>query len=415
MEFRLMKQYYTLGVIIFFFMSCIEEREKDPIEDILGSLSGEYEELISDEHQYGMQILYTQIDRDQDNHPHLSTRSYKVDPAVYFYPASTVKLPIALLALEKINKINIPGFNSTTAMLTDSAYSGQTKVLYDSSSKSLKPSVAHYIKKVFLVSDNDASNRLYEFLGQEYINDALESKGFMNSGILHRLSVFLSADENRRSSPVRFYEMDTIVYQQPMLIGPPLFTERKDIMLGKGYMVGDSLVPEPMDFSRKNFMSLEDLHNIMIETIFPGTLRGKPLFVLSEDDYHLLYRYMSMYPAESDYPHYGDKYDDNYCKFIMYGDYSDRIPRHIRLFNKVGLAYGYVIDVAYVIDFEKRIEFFLSVVLDVNLNQIYMDDNYAYDSLAFPFFADIGQIIYNYELNRDRTFYPDLKRFKFDY
>jgi hypothetical protein len=71
--------------------------------------------------------------------------------------------------------------------------------------------------------------------------------------------------------------------------------------------------------------------------------------------------------------------------------------------------------VAYVVDFEKRIEFFLSAVMDVNLNRIYMDDKYAYDSLAFPFFAELGKAVYNYELNRDRTYHPDLKRFKFDY
>ena len=180
-------------------------------------------------------------------------------------------------------------------------------------------------------------------------------------------------------------------------------------------MNGDSLVQEPMDFSGKNFMSLQDLHNILIETVFPGQLNGEPLFNLTEEDYKLLYTYMSMYPAESTYPHYGDKYDDNYCKFIMYGDYSEPIPRNIRLFNKVGLAYGYVIDVAYVVDLEKKIEFLVSAVIDVNLNQVYMDDNYAYDSLAFPFFADLGKAVYSYELNRDRLYQPDLKRFKFEY
>jgi hypothetical protein len=410
-----MKQYYILGFILLFLISCVDEEGKEPFEEIIGSLSGEYNEVVFNPQDYGLQILYTQIDRDQDNQPHLSTWPYNVDSTAYFYPASSIKLPIALLALEKINKIDIPGFRSTSDMLTDSAYSGQTRVLYDSSSKSLKPSVAHYVKKIFLVSDNDASNRLYEFLGQEYINDALVSKGFVNSGILHRLSVFLSAEENRHTNPIRFYAQDTVVYQQPQQVSPSLFTERKDIMLGKGYMKGDSLVPQPMDFSRKNFMSMEDLHNILIETIFPGVLRGTPLFDLRADDYNLLYKYMSMYPAESDYPHYGDKYADNYCKFIMYGDYNDRIPGHIRMFNKVGLAYGYVIDMAYVVDLEKGIEFFLSAAIDVNLNQIYMDDNYAYDSLAFPFFADLGQAVYNYELNRDRTYHPDLKRFKFDY
>jgi hypothetical protein len=85
------------------------------------------------------------------------------------------------------------------------------------------------------------------------------------------------------------------------------------------------------------------------------------------------------------------------------------------LLNKVGLAYGYVIDVAYVVDLEKKIEFLVSAVIDVNLNQVYMDDNYAYDSLAFPFFADLGKAVYRYELNRYRIYQPDLKRFKFEY
>jgi len=415
MVFKNVRQYCNLGFFLLSLTSCIDEGKVDPLEEILGSLPGEYEEVVSNRKQYGLQILYSQIDRDKDNQPQLTTWSYHGDSSAYFYPASTIKLPITLLALEKINRINIPGLKSTSAMLTDSTYSGQTKVLYDSSAESLKPSVAHYIKKVFLVSDNDASNRLYEFLGQEYIHDALVSKGFLNSGILHRLSIFLSADENRHTNPVRFYEHDTVVYQQSMQVGSPLFTERKDILLGKGYMMGDSLVSEPMDFSEKNFMSLGDLHNLLIETIFPGVLQGTPLFELTMEDYNLLYKYMSMYPAESDYPFYGDKYPDNYCKFIMYGDNTDRLPGQIRLFNKVGLAYGYVIDVAYVVDFEKRIEFFLSAVIDVNLNRVYMDDNYAYDSLAFPFFTELGKAVYNYELNRDRTYHPDLKRFKFDY
>jgi hypothetical protein len=410
-----MKKRCLIGFIVLILLSCNDIEEKDPLEEIMSQLKGRNNEVIVNSRQYGLQVLYTQIDRDQNNIPQLRTWSYHVDSNAYFYPASTIKLPVALLAMEKINNLKIPGLSSTSDMLTDSAYSGQSYVLYDSSSESLKPSVAHYIKKIFLVSDNDAFNRLYEFLGQEYINNALSKKGFQNSGIVHRLSIYLTADENRHTNPVRFFNRDTLVYQQAQQVSVPFYRERKDIKLGKGYMRGDSLVQEPMDFSGKNFMSLDDLHKILIETIFPGQLLGEPIFNLTEEDYELLYKYMSMYPAESTYPYYGDKYDDNYCKFIMYGDNSNRLPGNLRLFNKVGLAYGFVIDVAYVVDFEKNIEFFLSAVIDVNLNQVYMDDNYAYDSLAFPYLADLGKAVYDYELKRSRKILPDLKRFKFEY
>ena len=39
-----------------------------------------------------------------DNVPSFQSFTYRVDDDEYFYPASTVKLPTALLALEKINE-----------------------------------------------------------------------------------------------------------------------------------------------------------------------------------------------------------------------------------------------------------------------------------------------------------------------
>lgn len=43
------------------------------------------------------------------------------------------------------------------------------------------PSVAHCIRKLLPVSDNDAFNRLYEFVGQAEINEFLRAKGEVES------------------------------------------------------------------------------------------------------------------------------------------------------------------------------------------------------------------------------------------
>ena len=72
-----------------------------------------------------VQIIYTQINRDQNNIPQLKTFQYNVDTSRYFYPASTVKFPMVLLALEKVNTLNIPKLNRYTPMYHDSVYSGQ--------------------------------------------------------------------------------------------------------------------------------------------------------------------------------------------------------------------------------------------------------------------------------------------------
>ncbi|MEL6821744.1 MAG: hypothetical protein AAFP70_08290, partial [Calditrichota bacterium] len=87
------------------------------------------------------------------------------------------------------------------------------------------------------------------------------------------------------------------------------------------------------------------------------------------------------------------------------------IPDHIRIYNKVGQAYGYLIDNAYVADFKNNVEFLLSVVIQVNENNIYNDNNYEYDKTGLPFIAELGRVIYQHELKRKRSFTPDLNRF----
>jgi hypothetical protein len=48
-------------------------------------------------------------------------------------------------------------------MITDHVQSGQTPVYNDPTTPDGKPTIEHYIKKILMVSDNDAYNRLYEF------------------------------------------------------------------------------------------------------------------------------------------------------------------------------------------------------------------------------------------------------------
>jgi len=110
------------------------------------------------------QIIYTQINRDNSNVPYFTNYYLNVDRHSYFNPASTVKLPVVLMALEKLNTLDIKNLTKYSVMLTDSSYSHQIAVTKDSTSENRLPSIANYIKKILLVSDNDAYNRLYEFV-----------------------------------------------------------------------------------------------------------------------------------------------------------------------------------------------------------------------------------------------------------
>jgi hypothetical protein len=83
---------------------------------------------------YRVQIIYTQIDRNQKGIAKFTNHHFHTNPDYYFNPASMVKMPLAFLALEKLNEMNLPGVNKDTRMRFDSSYERQVKMDKDSSS-----------------------------------------------------------------------------------------------------------------------------------------------------------------------------------------------------------------------------------------------------------------------------------------
>lgn len=377
--------------------------------DLLGSVLAEKDAL-------RLQIIYTRIDRDEKNQPVFTDYRYNLNPSLYFYPASTVKMPTALLALQRLNELKIPGLTRNSSMLTGAAYSGQNEVYNDPSSTDGRPSIAQYVKKIFLVSDNDAFNRLYEFLGQDYINQQLHNMGYDSVEIIHRLERVLNEDQNRHSNPVKFYdENNNLLYSQGLQFNQKPYQARNN-WLGNAFYRGDKKVEGPMDFSKKNRFPLADLHQVLKSVLFPESVPARQRFNLTAEDYQLVRQYMSAFPGESSSPAYpAPDYWDAYCKFLYWGSEKQTLPKTFRIFNKVGDAYGFLIDVAYVVDFERNIEFMLSAAMYCNSDGVLNDSQYDYDSVGFPFMKNLGKVIYDYELKRKRTRMPDLSTFKFSY
>jgi hypothetical protein len=388
------------------------------LETLMRTRPAQFGEILAHPETYEVQVLYTQIDRDRRNRPRFTTFSYGFDKKRYFYPASTVKLPTAVLALEKINRLKINGLTKDSPMLTGAAYERQTPVMRDSTAENGRPSVGHYVKKILLVSDNDAHNRLYEFLGQQYLNETLHAKGYPETRIVHRLQVGMNREQNRRTNPVQFLGPDgKVVYEQPLVTAEKEFVPPAPIKKGRGFLRGETLVNEPFEFTYNNFFPLDEQHNLLIAILFPESVDPKQRFDLTADDYRFLYRYLSEYPTESRFPNYPrPEYWPTYCKFLLFGSEKDAaVPPNIRIFNKVGDAYGFLLDNAYVVDFERGIEFLVSVVIHCNRDGIYNDDRYDYDTVGFPFMKHLGQLLYDHEAQRPKKHKPDLRKFVVSY
>ena len=401
-------------IILFVSMSTFAQKPANILEQLLLSNPDKFKKLTDNPEKYHLQILYTQIDRDAKNKPALTTYSYRSDSNEYFYPASTVKLAASVLALEKLNTLKI---DKSTTFQTLKNRPSQLEIKMDTTAKSGLPSVEHYIKKILLVSDNEAYNRLYEFLGQRPFNETMLSKGFKGVRFTHRLQTPLPRLENQYTNPIQLLDASgKVIYQQAETFNNKPYSAVTPILLGKGTMIDAGLVEDkPLDFSLKNAYPLQAQHDFLQRLMLPEAFSAKDRFNLKKEDYAFLYRYMSMYPTESKDPIYKEEFA-TYCKFLYYGSEKNALLNpSMRIFNKVGDAYGFLLDNAYVVDFEKKVEFMVTAVLLCNEDEIFNDEQYDYDTIGFPFYKNLGQVIYDYEVKRPKKHLPNLDHLQFDY
>ncbi len=367
---------YWIGLIIIC-TSC-----STPVEKALNSKNEIIQRVVDSIAAYEVQIAYSQIDTTDEGAIIFDDHYYNLNASNYFYPASTIKLPIAVLAAEYVDihenlSLDVP-------YITD-----RDDTLH---------SVGDDIKKIFAVSDNEAYNRLYELLGRDYINNRLREIGLKKTRIAHRLSTARAADNKRAS--IKFFPSYT---GSPIEISgktdsaiPPILVNK--ISKGSGYIKEEQLIEEPMDFSLKNYFPLEEQHLLMKKLFFPENYPEAEQFKWTAQTRSRILVAMKALPREQGYD--PETYYDSYVKFFMYGDQKDTIPSSMAIYNKVGYAYGTLTETAYIVDRTNNINFLLSATILVNKNGIYNDDTYEYETVGIPFLAQLGREIYALEKER---------------
>ena len=365
--------------------------------------------------QYELQIIYTQINRDAQNRPTFTPHTYHLNPRQYFNPASLVKLPVVALSLEKLNDIHKPGVTRRTIIATGTAYRCQTPVPFAAPADSDRTAtVGNYIKRMLLVSDNLAYNRLYEFLGQRPLNQRLHELGYPNARITRRFAPCDTA-ANRHTNPISFHTPtgDTL-YKQPAQTNPTPYTSPLGrVLKGRAHQAGRRVIPEPYDFTTANHLPLSDITALLQAILLPESVPAAQRLRLTAPDYAFLRRYLHATPHESGYhPYAPARYFDAYKKYLYYGR-NPEIPQQstLRIYNIVGMSHGYLADVAYFAEALHHSEFLLSAVLYVNKDGIINDGAYEYDTIGQPFLAQLGRQIQQYEAQRPHAHRPNLTEF----
>ena len=147
-----------------------------PWDDVLARMPGHLADLVADP-AHEVQAIYTQIDRRADRSTDqpatLSSVPLGLAPERWFTAASWVKLPAVLLAAERLTRLGLDG-SARIVLDTPPATGNWTP------EEPLDEAFSRTVRRLFTTSENVPFNRLYEYLGQRELGDALGAHGYPN-------------------------------------------------------------------------------------------------------------------------------------------------------------------------------------------------------------------------------------------
>ena len=379
-----MRNVFVLIISLFLLAGC--SFKPDPIrsafkkDDFLRS-------IIKDKDKYEIQIIYTEVTKNTIGQTEFMDFQFQLNDEQYFYPASTIKLPIAVMTLSKINELRAEG----------SAISPKSKIklslINNNQEIILKDSITSFqnlIADVFLVSDNSASNVLIDFIGYNYFNSSMSNSGFENTYLNHKFNPDPFVDSTWIISTLDNEIISSNTNQNTVLASSNISNVKK----GEKRFIDGEIKNESLDFSSKNRSSLTDMHNIIKNLIYPEISISK--FNLNVEDYDFLRYWMSRFTYEDLGAKYiGDaKFFKSYNKFFIYGTDTILNNTDVRVYNKIGQAYGTSTDSAYIKNYKEDVEFFITATIYTNKNKIINDNIYEYGETAIPFLSRLSKALY---------------------
>ncbi len=360
------------------------------------------DQVLASPETFRAQVLIAEVGTNRFGRRTLRRAGYRV-AAEYFYPASAIKLCAAVAALQTIERLEVQaaGVDLLDVPLDIAPlFPGDPPQTNDMSKLPTgQITVAQELRKLALVSDNEAFNRLYDLVGHKALNENMHALGLRSVVINHRLSESRTIPDMRASASVTF----RMRHGEPFLVPARSSQLRltnlgEGLLVGSAYLKGEQLVNTPMDFSGRNGISLLDLQNLLVKVTRPDIDLGTPALRLSASHRERLLQAMTQYPRESRNPSYpAGRYPDDYGKFLLPGIRricpSMTPGERVEITGKIGRAYGFSIENSYVFNPRTGRTVFVAAALYTNADGVLNDDKYEYETIADPFFADLGELI----------------------
>ena len=357
------------------------------------------QKVMADPKGHRLQVLIGEPEIQPDGRTVLR-RSAFGDEQQYYYPASTVKLGAAVAALLELQRLSTQA-QAQAAGAAEGAFTlaGSWQIgprfSGDAEDGPWIP-IEEDLRAMLVVSANPPFNHCYELVGPKRLNETLWQAGLESARIWHRLQEPHTRQENLMTRPLTLRQGAVTLHrpardEQFALDNSHL----RELEVGRAHVSGGKVVERPMSCADKNAITVRDLQDLMAMVVRPDIALQKRGFPeLSLGARRFLTTELARYPRESPAPRYDEKkYPDDYGKFCLPGLRKAVPAESLRVYAKLGRAYGFSIENDYIEDERTGRGFFLTAVLFTNPDGVMGNDAYDYEGLADPFFAELGELI----------------------
>jgi len=355
---------------------------KDPLAERLLSGGGAVlKGVLANPEKYRFQVLYGVVREGAT--PTIERYGYRTD-AEYYFPASSMKMPIALATYDRLAALRLP--RAATIRIHPVSGAGEPYVT----------TLERETWRALIVSDNASANRLLGIVGHREANETLWSLGLRSARVRHGFSTGGEMDPPEMSPRIEVVQASAapveIAARKSDLKLPA--NDATSLEIGRARIENGRREEGPLSFADKNAIRLRDLQDTLVRIVRPDLLpAGSPVDPGAKEDLAYVRQALGTLPSASGLAGYERNVVADY-QLIPFLRGLERVKARAKfqIFTKVGQAYGFLIANAYVVDKETGRSFFLVAAIYANPDEVMNSDNYGYEQISFPALADVGEV-----------------------
>lgn len=374
----------------------VENLNQNLLLQIIKGKDSTVDHVLNKSEKYHFQLILTLVDQ-HDGKEELISFDFNKDK-YYYNPASLIKLPVLILAAEKLS-----GLKERFKVTADDSLGLQICSCDRSTADYIRqttPSTFRQVmKETIIMSSNTGFNYFFNFLGRDSFNTRIRDLGYSKTNLRRRFYAGCNETDQSRYGGIVFYDkMGGIKHSMKCYFSDNKWENNADWPLSAGlkHKENGKYVNGPKDYSDGNFLALSDAHGMMIKLFNSGNFSATSDFQIDSSVKNMLIDALGSFPRELNSVHYRETYPDYYYKFFLDPKTMNTADGQLRIYNKVGIAGGFISDVSFFHDKRSGLKFYLSAAMLAKKDGVMDNGKYDYYDIGIPVFRKIGSMIYSY-------------------